>query len=167
MIRLCINSTEQYCELNAGAFWQYIVVLFQQQTGPKAGDLRKKVSSLITERQAVIRAQELQSGVAVASPTNLDKARDEWMEIIERRNEERKGQETDDIKKEKAESEIKRYNLLHTISKKYTFNAVTDAHNTVDLTHPGDVVVQMRENLRQSTNKAEFHESLLRTMDEF
>ncbi|RPB27108.1 hypothetical protein L211DRAFT_846659 [Terfezia boudieri ATCC MYA-4762] len=170
LIRLCINSTEQFCELNAGAFWQYIAVLFQQKTGNKAGDLRKKVSTLITEREAVIRAHKLQSGVAVAAPTDLDQALDEWMEIIERRNEERKGQEADDIKREKAASEIKRENLLHTLSKKRTFNAVMDARNTVDLTHPGDVVIkrrQIRENLRESTNKAEFYESLLRIMDEF
>ncbi|KAF8425342.1 hypothetical protein BGX38DRAFT_1237143 [Terfezia claveryi] len=92
------------------------------------------------------------------------------MKIIERQNEERKGQEADDIKREKAESQMKRENLLHTISKKCTFNAVMNTRNTMDLTHPGDVVVkrrQIRENLRESANKAEFHESLLRTMDEF
>ena len=150
MIRLCTNSTEQYCELNAGAFWQYIAVLFQQKTEHRAGDLRKKVSALITERQAVIRAHKLESGVAVVSPTDLYQALDEWIEIIERRNGERKGQETDDIKKEKAEYEIKRENLLHTISKKRTFNAVLDVRNTVDLTDFGDAVVkrrQIRENL--------------------
>ncbi|KAF8421898.1 hypothetical protein BGX38DRAFT_1239783 [Terfezia claveryi] len=75
------------------------------------------------------------------------------MEIIERQNKERKGQEADNIKREKAESQMKRENLLHTISKKRTFNAVIDARNTVDLTHPGDVV--------ESANKAEFYESLL------
>jgi len=64
------------------------------------------------------------------------------MEIIERRNEERKGQEADDIKREKEESERKRESLLHTISRKRTFNAVMDARNTVDLTNPGDVVVK-------------------------
>jgi len=74
---LCINSTEQYCELNAGAFWQYIAVLFQQKTGHKASDLRKKVSALITASRPVIRAYKLQSGVAVASSTDLDQALDE------------------------------------------------------------------------------------------
>jgi len=70
------------------------------------------------------------------------------------------------ILKEKEESERKRESLLNTISRKRTFNSLMDARNTVDLTNPGDVVVkrrQIRENLRESTNKAEFHESLLRT----
>jgi len=58
-------------------------------------------------------AYKLQSGVAVASPTDLDEALDEWIEIIEHRNEERKGQEANDIKREKAESEMKKENLPH------------------------------------------------------
>jgi len=77
------------------------------------------VSALITERERVIRAYKLQSGVVVASPTDWGQALDEWMEIIERRNEERKGQEADDIKREKEESEMKRESFT-TISTKCT-----------------------------------------------
>ena len=138
LIRLCIENTDRYLELNGNVFWQYILAIFKEQTGYQPGDLRKKVASMVTERQATIEVNKRLSGVAIPPLTDLEQALDDWIEVVERRNDEQKtkSQSLEEIKREKEIHEIKRENLLHTISKKRTFNAVLDAREVVDLTNP-------------------------------
>ena len=105
---------------------------------PVIGDgalLSQKVKTMVADRGAALAAQKLQSGVAISS-TDLDQAIDLWIELMERRKQEKeKEKPSSQVEEGKAKAAIWRENLVKTLSEKRTFQEVS----SIDLTESGSV----------------------------
>ncbi|KAF8454151.1 hypothetical protein BGX38DRAFT_1268041 [Terfezia claveryi] len=136
LIQLCIENGDHYIETTPeDDFWSYIRTLFISFTECIVGNgstIRRKVADIVSERKATIAVRRVQSGVAVAPPTDLEQATDTWIEWMDRRGEEKQAKNTQStqIKQEKEKAAIKRLNLTKTLSEKRTFQEVA----IVDLT---------------------------------
>ncbi|KAF8458119.1 hypothetical protein BGX38DRAFT_1265407 [Terfezia claveryi] len=143
LIQLCIENGDHYIETTPeDDFWSYIRTLFISFTECIVGNgstIRRKVVDIVSERKATIAVRRVQSGVAVAPPTDLEQVTDTWIEWMDRRGEEKQAKNTQStqIKQEKEKAAIKRLNLTKTLSEKRTFQEVamvnlTDSNSVRD-----------------------------------
>ncbi|KAF8455794.1 hypothetical protein BDZ91DRAFT_746189 [Kalaharituber pfeilii] len=142
LMRLCIDNGARYLETTSEKeFWEFIRVRFASIMGPRSTDsaysgdsIRKKVTSIIMERKAELATRELLSGVAIPATSDLEQAIDTWIELVDRRMEEKRQKlgEKGQVKLEKEMASIRRENLSKTLSQKRTYQEV--AREVVDLT---------------------------------
>ena len=76
LVQLCIDNQDRYLEMSSlDEYFRFIRMQFAPHAGLEPlGDgtqLRQKIKGMVTDRQAAIAAQKLQSGVAIAT-TDLD-----------------------------------------------------------------------------------------------
>ena len=91
LVRIYVDNSDRYLDQNAvGSFWTYVSALFRDVTGVPSTDIRKKISTMVSERQTAIQIQNMKSGVAEPASTDLEQAIDKWIEIIGQREEEEK-----------------------------------------------------------------------------
>ncbi|KAF8454418.1 hypothetical protein BGX38DRAFT_1268017 [Terfezia claveryi] len=159
LICLCVENRERYIEESLETtFWQYISILFKEISSHHGADVRKKVISMVSECKATLEARKQLSGVALPPVTDLEQAIDLWIELCERRTENKKNIKAEasaEVNNDKVIAEVMRDNLTKRLGKKHDFQAVVEAREVVDLTAPGDIIQkrrQIRQNLRASKN---------------
>ena len=91
LVCICVDNSDRYLDQNAvGSFWNYVSALFRDVTGVPSTDIRKKIATMVSERQTAIQIQNMNSGVTEPASTDLEQAIDKWIEIIGQCEEEKK-----------------------------------------------------------------------------
>lgn len=93
LIRLFIEHGERFLVVESeDEFWRDIQALFGPMAGSTTidrGGIRRKVLSLVADRKATIKARARLSGVVIAATTDFEQALDAWIELVNRRLEEK------------------------------------------------------------------------------
>jgi len=107
---------------------QFVILAGFEQGAGEGFHLRQKIKAIVADRQAAIAAHKMQSGVAIAT-TDLDQAVDIWIEVVERRKEERDSARatSTQAEEERIKAEEVRESMVKSLSEKRTFEEVEDA----------------------------------------